>query len=199
MVTETYHQVNLSLWVLKAYGIEEKIQLISLGLSWICQYKAIIDRIAFTRYQNPTTCQILGTWIEWLVLILLQAGLTMDIAADESKPPWFPLVAVIVLQVSIALTYLFRFLLPKKTFKSITNIIAQIPFCYTYIFLGLFFYPMFYWDLMVILISTVPFFINFYLLYTFFCSWIKQTSCLKPHMREKEILMFVHKPIQQVI
>ena len=168
MVTETYHQVNLSLWVLKAYGIEEKIQLISLGLSWICQYKAIIDRIAFTRYQNPTTCQILGTWIEWLVLILSQAGLTMDIAADESKPPWFPLVAVIVLQVSIALTYLFRFLLPKKTFKSITNIIAQIPFCYTYIFLGLFFYPMFYWDLMVILISTVPFFINFYLLYTFF-------------------------------
>ena len=199
MVTETYHQVNLSLWVLKAYGIEEKIQLISLGLSWICQYKAIIDRIAFTRYQNPTTCQILGTWIEWLVLILLQAGLTMDIAADESKPPWFPLVAVIVLQVSIALTYLFRFLLPKKTFKSITNIIAQIPFCYTYIFLGLFFYPMFYWDLMVILISTVPFFINFYLLYTFFCSWIKQTSCLKPHMREKAILIFVHKPILRVI
>ena len=199
-VTETAFQFMLSLWVLQAYGIEGKILvIISLGLSWISLFKGLVDRIAFTRYQNPTTCQILSTWTEWLVVILSQAVITLQDAAEEFNAPWLALVLWIVILVSTTSINFLRFLLPYNAFNTISNIVSQIPVSHCFIFLTLYAYSSQYWILMVILVSTDTFLHeSLFTLYLFY-SWTKQTSSLKPHMREKAILIFALKPIQQVI
>ena len=154
LVTETIFQSSLSIWVLKSYGYEDKIQLISLGFSYISQYKSYVDRFAFTRYHNATLCQIFGTWTEWLFLILTDLVITFFEVSDESTPPWQQLAIFAALCGTSGLMTILKFLFPNKIFESITNWFFKIPVSYTMIFPGLFGYAKFYWRLLVIAFLT---------------------------------------------
>ena len=154
LVTETIFQSSLSIWVLKSYGYEDRIQLISLSFSYISQYKSYVDRFAFTRYHNATLCQILGTWTEWLFLILTDLVIILEHVSNESTPPWQQLAIFAALCGTSALMTILKFLFPNKIFESITNWFFQIPISYTMIFPGLFGYSIFYWRLLVIAFLT---------------------------------------------
>ena len=154
LVTETIFQSSLSIWVLKSYGYEDRIQLISLSFSYISQYKSYVDRFAFTRYHNATLCQIFGTWTEWLFLILTDLVITFFEVSDESTPPWQQLAIFAALCGTSGLMTILKFLFPNKIFESITNWFFKIPVSYTMIFPGLFGYAKFYWRLLVIAFLT---------------------------------------------
>ena len=153
--TETGFQYFLNAWVLKSYGVEDPIQLISLGLSYTCLWKALVDRVVFKRYRNPTTCQILGAWTEILIIFLSSVVMTLAGFADESTPPWISFVSFIVFDGGHFLIFLLGVLLPKTIFMKISNWQGQIPFHYMYIYLDLYSFSSCYWSFMVIFLSTM--------------------------------------------
>ena len=166
---ETFFQMGLSIWALKSYGIEDYAQLVSLGFSFICLWKSQADRVTFTRYRNPTTCQILGTWTEWLFMILSQCIITLACVVDESIDPWFNFLGTIEILVSLlSLSLLNR--LRFKIFKRIANWFLQIPLSYCVLFIILNAYSFVYLTFMVKCFFTY-FFKNYQFTLNLFHSW----------------------------
>ena len=168
LVGETGFQYFLSIWVLKSYGVESNVQVISLGLSWLSFFKAMVDRIVFTRYLAPTTCQILGTWTEWLVIFMSSTVEVFAGFADESIPPWIPIVMAIVCFGSLGSFFLLGAILPNKIFGNIANLIYQIPYHYLQLYLTFLGYSSIYWGFMVVFfLQSYNVLMNYYLLLLF--------------------------------
>lgn len=98
----------------------------------------------------PTTCQILGTWMEWLVTILSMTVLVLSMMVDESIPPWIFFAIGIVNLGGQFLNFILGVLLPNKIFRNTANLQGQIPAHHILIYLNLFGYSFNYWYFMVI-------------------------------------------------
>ena len=154
LCTESNLQVCLNAWVLKEFGIEERIQLLSLIITTICQNKVEIERFTFIRYQRDmglASFEFLVSWIEYF--IPWQLSLTIILlhqCSDESSSPWTGFAAWMIVQISICLLPLLK--RNYKILKPLTNLAnfaLALPQIHVILFASIFYFSFQYWRFLV--------------------------------------------------
>ena len=143
MITESGLQFPLTGWVLREYGIEDNIQLISLAISSISMIKCNVDRIAFIRHKRDVglaSREFMATWVE----IFVPMQLTFVIGnvwewSDETEPAWSLFWTIVYRYQLPALLYILTstFAVRFKRINAFTKLILATPFIHFFIFVNL--------------------------------------------------------------
>ena len=155
LITESGLQFPLTGWVLREYGIEDDIQLISLAISSISMIKCNVDRIAFIRHKRDVglaSREFMATWLE--IFIPMQLTFVIGNVAswsDETTPPWFLFYVVLHRYQLPALLYFLTstFVVKFKRINAFMKIMFAIPFMHFFIYLNLNGTSSLYWMILV--------------------------------------------------